>query len=60
MIYEEASTSPLVDSRRIREAYILILVTSTRTRTDKGVTKLYDDPNDVFRVVPILVCKLSL
>ena len=60
MIYEEASTSPLVDSRRIREAYILILVTSTRTRTNKGVTKLYDDPNDVFRVVSILVCKLSL
>lgn len=27
MIYEEASTSPLVDSPRIREAYILILVT---------------------------------
>lgn len=56
MIYEEASTSPLVDSPRIREAYILILV--TRTRADKGVTKLYDDPNSVFRIV--LVCKLSL
>lgn len=55
MIYEEASTSPLVDSRRIREAYILILVTSTQTRPDKGVTELYDYPNDVFRIVAVPV-----
>lgn len=39
MIYEEASTSPLVDSRRIREAYILILVTGTRTLTGEDVTE---------------------
>lgn len=51
MIYEEASTSPLVDPRRIRETYILILV--TQTRPDKGVTELYDDPNDVFRIVAV-------
>ncbi|KAK1125344.1 hypothetical protein K0M31_005714 [Melipona bicolor] len=51
MIYEEASTSPLVDPRRIRETYILILV--AQTRPDKGVTELYDDPNDVFRIVAV-------
>lgn len=45
MIYEEASTSPLVDPRRIRETYILILVTGAQRQ------ERYDDPNDVFRIV---------